>query len=91
MPLTDTQVRSARAGEKDLRLADGRGLYLLITAKGQRWWRLRYTFDGREKMISLGIYPDVPLKEARQRREESRALIARGVDPSAQRRAEKRA
>jgi integrase len=91
MSLTDAAIRNAKPGAKPFKLSDGAGLHLLITPKDQRWWRLRYRFDGKEKMISLGTYPAVTLKDARQRREDARALLAKGIDPSAQRQAEKAA
>ncbi|WP_213457975.1 integrase arm-type DNA-binding domain-containing protein [Thiocapsa sp.] len=91
MPLTDAAIRNAKPGAKPVKLSDGAGLFLLITTKDQRWWRLRYRFDGKEKMLSLGTYPTVTLKDARQKRDEARALISKGIDPSAQRQAEKTA
>lgn len=89
MPLTDAAIRGARPREKSYKLADGGGLTLLINPNGSKWWRLRYRFGGREKMLSVGVYPDVPLKSARDKRESIRKLIASGVDPSAKREAEK--
>lgn len=71
MPLSDTAIRLAKPRVKPYKLADGSGLTLLINPNGSKWWRLRYRVDGSEKMISLGIYPDVPLKLARQRRDEA--------------------
>lgn len=59
MPLTDTQVRKAKPSEKPLRLFDGKGLYLEISPAGGKLWRLKYCFDGKEKRLSFGIYPDV--------------------------------
>ncbi len=95
MPLTEMQVRNAKAGENDkvVRLPDERGLYLEVRAgkKGQlrKGWRFRYEFQGRETMLSLGVYPDVSLKDARIRRDDTRKLIANGIDPSAARKADK--
>jgi integrase len=91
MPLTDTSIRSTKPGAKPLKLFDGGGLYLLVNPTGSRWWRLKYRVSGREKLLSLGVYPDVSLKLARDRRDEARKLIAQGIDPSAQRQAEKSA
>lgn len=65
-------------------------MFLLVQPTGGKWWRLKYRIDGREKSLSLGVYPDVTLKKARQRRDEARALIAEGVDPSAERAARRR-
>ncbi|MGA7342519.1 MAG: Arm DNA-binding domain-containing protein [Terracidiphilus sp.] len=70
MPLTDTALRNARPLSKTTRLFDERGLYLEISPAGGKWWRLKYRFDNREKRLSLGVYPDVTLKEARNRRDQ---------------------
>ena len=72
-----------------MRLFDGRGLYLEIAPTGSRWWRFKYRFAGKEKRISLGVYPDVGLKKARDRRDEMRKFVADGIDPSAARKQEK--
>ena len=87
----DSAVRQARPKEKEYKLYDERGLLLVVRPTAAKWWRLRYTFQGTEKMISLGIYPDVSLSMARERRDAARRLIADGKDPSAERRAEKQA
>ena len=87
--LTDTRIRAFKPGEKAVRLSDERGLYLEVTPNGGRWWRLRYRFGGKEKLISLGTYPDTGLKAARERRDAARKLLGTGVDPSEARRAEK--
>jgi len=89
--LTEIAIKSAKPRVKPYKLSDGRGLFLLVDPKGARGWRARYRFDGREKMLSLGIYPDVPLKVARDRCEDLRRLVASGTDPSAGRRADKEA
>jgi len=91
MALTDSAIRTAKPQAKPYKLADGGGLFLLVTAKGGKWWRLKYRAGGKEKLLSLGTYPEVGLKEARERREEARKLIAQGIDPSAQRQAAKAA
>jgi Arm DNA-binding domain len=83
--LTDTKVRSAKPAAKPVKLFDERGLFLLVTATGGKWWRFKYRFGGKEKLLSLGTYPDVTLKEARERRDEARKLIAADIDPSVQR------
>lgn len=87
MPLSDAAVRSAKPKEKPQKLADGGGLYLLITTAGNKWWRLKYRFDGKEKSLSLGVYPDTGLKEAREKRDAARKLLAAGVDPGENRKA----
>jgi integrase len=89
MALTDTKIRSAQPREKAYKLADGGGLTLLVNPNGSKWWRLRYRKDGREQMLSVGVYPDVPLKLARDKRDSIRRMIASGIDPSAKRVAEK--
>src|SRR5277367_6076677 len=89
MSLTDTAIRNAKPGKKAVRLFDERGLYLEVSPAGGKWWRLKYRFAGKEKRLSLGVYPDVSLKEARDRRDECRKLLASGVDPSENRKAVK--
>lgn len=91
MPLTDTSIRNAKPGAKPIKLFDERGLFLLVTPTGGKWWRLRYMFDGKEKLLSLGVYPDVSLKDARERRDEARKLVANGVNPSENRKIQKSA
>ena len=91
MPLTDTAVRQAKPGAKATKLHDGRGLFLLVRPEGSKWWRFRYSLGGKEKMLSLGVYPDVSLKDARDRRDEARKLLANGIDPSDIRKAQKSA
>ena len=72
MPLTDTAVRSAKPTDKPVKLFDERGLFLLIAPAGGKWWRFRYRFGGKHKSLSLGVYPDVALKKARERRDEGK-------------------
>jgi integrase len=91
MPLTDTTIRNAKPREKPMKLFDGGGLYLEVSPTGGKWWRLKYRFDGKEKRLSLGVYPDVSLKEVRDRRDASRKLLAKGIDPSENRKAMKSA
>ena len=90
MPLTDRAIRNAKPSDKPVRLFDGGGMYLEIAPSGGKWWRLKYRFGGKEKRLSLGVYPDVPLADARDRRDAARKLLAAGKDPSEQRKAEKR-
>ena len=91
MPLTNTAIKNAKPSEKTRKLFDGGGLYLEVTPKGRKWWRLKYRFGGKEKRLSLGVYPDVSLKLARKRREDARTLLADDVDPSEHRKAVKTA
>jgi integrase len=87
LTLTDTEIRKRKPEEKPIRLYDERGLYLEISPAGGKWWRFKYRIAGREKRLSLGVYPDVSLKDARDRREHARKLIADGIDPSQNRKA----
>ncbi|HRH79981.1 MAG TPA: integrase arm-type DNA-binding domain-containing protein [Thiobacillaceae bacterium] len=91
MALTDTAIRNAKPTEKSVKLSDGGGLYLLLNPNGSRWWRLDYRFDGKRKTLSMGVYPDVTLKDARARRDEARKLLAVDVDPGENRKALKAA
>ena len=89
--LSDTRIRAAKPMERPYKLFDERGLYLLVTPTGNRLWRLRYRMGALEKLLALGAYPDVPLKRAREKRDEARKLIADGIDPNAKRKAERSA
>lgn len=89
MPLTDTAIRSARPQAKAVKLFDGGGLYLEVSPPGGKWWRWKYRFGGKEKRLSLGVYPDVSLKAAREKRDAARQQFAAGIDPGQARRAEK--
>ena len=91
MHLSDVAIRNAKPKEKPIKLFDRDGLYLLVKPSGSRLWRLKYRIAGREKLISLGSYPEVSLKVARDRCDEARRLVADGADPSAKRRAERAA
>src|ERR1019366_3309929 len=81
-------VTAAKPREMPYKLGDGRGLYLLVNPNGSFWWRLNQ-FEGREKLLSLGVYPHVSMQQARALRDEAKKAIAKGVDPSAKRQAEK--
>jgi integrase len=89
MPLTDTAVRTAKPQAKTVKLFDGGGLYLELAPSGGKWWRWKYRFAGKEKRLSLGVYPDVSLKQARTKRDAARQQLASGIDPSMARQAEK--
>jgi integrase len=90
MPLTDPAIKSRQAEAKPVKLSDGSGLYLLLQPNGAKYWRLKYRFAGKEKTLSLGVYPEVSLKNAREGRTEARKLLANGADPSASKQAAKR-
>ncbi len=81
--LTDTEIRTLKPREKAFKTFDGGGLYLHITPQGGRWWRLKYRYAGREKLLSLGTYPGTSLKLARTKRDDARTLLAQDIDPSA--------
>jgi len=87
--LSEIKIRNTKPGDVPKRLWDGRGLFLQLMPQGGKWWRFKYRFDGKEKLISLGVYPDVGLKDARGRRDEARRKVAAGIDPSAERQAGK--
>ena len=89
MSLTDIVIRRAQPGKKTRKMFDGGGLYLELAPRGGKWWRLKYRFSAKEKRISLGVYPSVSLKEARLRRAQARQLLAREIDPSQHRKAQK--
>lgn len=89
MALTDIGIKNAKPKEKDYKLTDGDGLYLMVTTGGGKRWRFKYRFDGKEKLLALGTYPDISLSEARNRRHEARNLVANGVDPSVEKKAAK--
>jgi integrase len=91
MALTDTTVRKAKTKDSAYRLSDGGGLYLWMTPAGGKLWRWKYRHEGKEKLMSFGSYPDVSLSQARERHGEARKLLATGIDPMTQRKAEKAA
>jgi integrase len=91
MPLRDTTVRNAKATSRPQKLSDGGGLHVLIQPTGSKLWRLAYRFAGKQKTLALGAYPAVSLEEARRQRDEAKKLLARSMDPSVQRKAEKHA
>jgi hypothetical protein len=90
MPLSDTAIRNAKPKEKPYKLADEKGLYLLVKPAG-KYWRFDFRFDEKRKTLALGVYPDVSLKDARERRDEARKQLAARIDPGAQRKATKAA
>lgn len=81
MALTDIKVRTAKPTDKQYKLTDGNGMHLLVHPNGSKYWRLQYRFGGKQKMLALGVYPEVTLADARARRDEARKLLANGVDP----------
>mgnify|MGYP006432361553 FL=1 len=91
MPLSDRKVSQSKPKEKDFKLSDERGMYLLVKKNGSKYWRLKYRFDGKEKTLALGVYPDVSLADARDKRDDARKLIAKDMDPSEDKKEKRRA
>ena len=82
MALTDTAIRNTKPREKQFKVFDGRGLFLLIKPSGTKGWRFKYFYSGKEKLLAFGIYPEVSLKAAREQCDEARKLIAQGINPA---------
>lgn len=95
--LPDTACRNAHRSDKAklgkaFKLSDGKGLFLLVKPQAEGWgklWRFKYRYDGKEKLLAIGTYPEISLDKARQKRDESRKLIADGIDPSENKKAVK--
>jgi integrase len=91
MPLNEMKIRNAKAKEKFYKITDSGGLYLHVTEQGSKLWRFSYRFEGKQKLLALGKYPEISLADARQRRDDARRQIAHGIDPGAVRKAMKQA
>ena len=90
MPLSDTAIKAAKPkADKAYKLPDEKGMYLLINPNGSKYFRLKYRFDGKEKVLALGVYPETSLKKAREKRDEARILLADSIDPGENRKAVK--
>ena len=89
MALTDPKIKQAKPGEKIQRLSDEKGLYLEVHPNGSKYWRHKYRFNGKEKRLAYGVYPEVTLKQAREKRDDARKLLAAGVDPGVVKKATK--
>jgi hypothetical protein len=85
MSITDTVCRTSKSREKPYKVSDGGGLYLLVETNGSKLWRHAFRFDGKQKLIALGAYPVVSLADARAGRDANKSLLAKGIDPSVQR------
>lgn len=89
MALNARQVETCKPKDKEYKLSDERGLYLLVKPNGSRYWRMKYRFGGKEKKLALGVYPDVSLADARSRRDEARKLLAENSDPAEKKKLDK--
>jgi len=87
--LTATEVKQAKPAEKAIKLTDGGGMYLLVHPKGAKYWRYDYRFSGKRKTLALGVYPEVSLKEAREKHQDARKELSKGIDPGNERKVEK--
>jgi len=90
MALTNTAAKSAKPRDKQWKLSDSGGLYLLIHPNGSKYWRLKYRYQGKEKTLALGVYPDISIAEAREKRDTAKAILRDGNDPSVIRKQKKR-
>lgn len=91
MPLTDTAVRQAKPADKEFSITDGGGLSLFVAPNGTKSWHFRFSWHGKQPRMSLGTYPEISLKDARDQRDQARSLVAKGIDPRSNRRKEKQA
>lgn len=91
MPLNDLLIRNAKPLEKSYKLTDEKGLFLLVHPNGSKYWRLKYYFAKKEKLLALGVYPEIKLAEARERRDQARKLLDQHIDPGVAKRANKNA
>jgi hypothetical protein len=85
--LTDTTCKNAKAKDKPYKLADEKGMFLLVNPNGSKYFRLKYRISGKEKLLALGAYPETSLKQARDKRDEARSQLADGIDPNENRKA----
>ena len=91
MALSDTFIKAIKSTEKPQKMTDGGGLFLIVSPLGGKWWRYSYRFESKQKTLSLGVYPDIGLKDARERHAIARKLLANGIDPSVKKQADKQA
>lgn len=89
MPLTNASVKAAKPRSKPYKLADAQGLYLMVSPTGARYWRLKYRYGGKEKLLALGVFPEISLSDARDAKETARSLLRAGTDPGTQRKADR--
>ena len=88
--LTDTAIKSTKPKDTPYKLSDGGGMYLLVKPNGGKYWHLAYRFNNKQKLLSLGVYPEVSLKDARKKRDDAKKLLAQNIDPSEAKKEEKR-
>jgi hypothetical protein len=91
MALADAAAKNANPRDKAYKISDEQGVFLLVTPAGSKWWRLKYCFAGKEKLLSLGVYPAIGVQDARDRRDAARKLLLNGIDPSIDRQMQKAA
>ena len=89
MALTATTIKTCKPKDKAYKLTDGGGLYLLVSPSGGKWWRFDYRFQSKRKTLSMGVYPAISLKDARDRRDEAKKQLANGIDPAMVRKSQK--
>src|SRR3569832_2424640 len=89
MPLKDVQIRNAKPRAKAYKLYDGSGLFVLVHPNGSRYWRLKYHYADKEKVLALGVYPKLTAVVARASAEEARKLVKKGIDPITHKHVEK--
>ena len=89
MSLSDVKIRNSKPKEKQTKLFDSGGLFVLVTPQGSKLWRMKYRYDGKEKLLALGPYPEVSLADARVKKDMARKQLASGIDPGAVRKAQK--
>ena len=89
MELSDAKIKNAKPSDRQYKLTDEKGLFILVSTNGSKLFRMKYRFDGKEKPLSFGAYPDVSLRLARDRRDEARKLLAQGEDPGELRKAQR--
>ncbi len=82
MPLNDIKCKNIKPTDKTFKVSDEKGLYLEVNTNGAKYWRLKYRFAGKERKLALGVYPEISLKEAREKRDDARKQIQEGIDPS---------
>ena len=90
MPISDIQVRNLKPRDKAYKVSDFESLFVLVKANGSKLWQMKYRLFGKERLLSIGVYPDVSLAQARKAKEEARAKVAASIDPSEAKQTEKR-